>query len=263
LSSEIDNYLTVEPALHILHVEDNDDDAILVREFVSTQSKLERVSTLTEAVKRLILPTTGPEIDIILLDLGLPDSTSRRDTLNEILQLTNGRPVVVLTSEDDSEAGLQAVRDGAEDYISKNQIISPNYLNQSLSYAYTRSKRAEKEDLSKGISGFRVVENSLKPDVSAPLRNRDSRRYQALTLEYRHFLQTLLKNSVIDETDIDSFITTVSKSSVEVGDLVDIHATALNSFPMITAKSNNDAVKRSRELLLSLMSRIWATPAKE
>jgi hypothetical protein len=48
-----------------------------------------------------------------------------------------------------------------------------------------------------------------------------------------------------------------------VGDLVDIHATALNSFPMITAKSNNDAVKRSRELLLSLMSRIWATPAKE
>jgi len=79
-------------------------------------------------------------LDIILLDLDLPDSSGVDTYLRLKLQVPE-IPVVVLSGFKDEEISLIAVREGAQDYLIKGQIDG-NLLIRSLRYAIER-KRAE------------------------------------------------------------------------------------------------------------------------
>jgi two-component sensor histidine kinase len=81
-------------------------------------------------------------IDIILLDLGLPDSQGL-DTLRRVRDHAREVPIVVLTMLDNEETGLNALKDGAQDYLVKGQMNGPLIV-RSLRYAIERS-RIEKE----------------------------------------------------------------------------------------------------------------------
>jgi two-component sensor histidine kinase len=81
-------------------------------------------------------------IDIILLDLGLPDSQGL-DTLRWVREHAREVPIVVLTMLDSEETGLNALKEGAQDYLVKGQMNGPLII-RSLHYAVERS-RIEKE----------------------------------------------------------------------------------------------------------------------
>ncbi|MEO7398938.1 MAG: response regulator, partial [Ilumatobacteraceae bacterium] len=75
--------------------------------------------------------------DAVLLDLGLPDSQGLQ-TLRAVRQLDPDIPVVVLTGLEDEEAALQALRDGAQDYLVKGRFTGPvlvRVLNNSIARA--------------------------------------------------------------------------------------------------------------------------------
>ena len=55
------------------------------------------------------------DIDLVLLDLGLPDSQGL-ETLHTLQKAAADIPVVVMTGNDDQELSMAAVRDGAQDY---------------------------------------------------------------------------------------------------------------------------------------------------
>ena len=126
----------------VLLVEDNPGDARLILELLGeVQSQafdLERVDRLDDALARL----THTGVDVVLLDLGLPDSQGL-DTFVRARQRHPAEPIVVISGLDDEQVALQAVRLGAQDYLVKGRIEG-HLLARVLRHAIER-KHAEEE----------------------------------------------------------------------------------------------------------------------
>ncbi|MCU0619459.1 MAG: response regulator, partial [Gemmatimonadaceae bacterium] len=97
---------------------------------------LDAVGTLAAALERIERDPPAA----VLLDLGLPDSDGL-ETFRRVRQVAPGLAVVILTATDDDDLGLVAVREGAQDWIVKQQV-DPALLPRVVRYAIER-RRAE------------------------------------------------------------------------------------------------------------------------
>lgn len=105
-------------AFTILHVEDNPGDVALLEELVPAEEfSFEHVETLAAACEAL----EHKGYDLVLLDLGLPDTTGTSGVA-EISARFPGVALVVLTGLDSDDVALRAVREGAQDYLTKGKI---------------------------------------------------------------------------------------------------------------------------------------------
>ena len=124
--------------LRILLVEDNPDDAELLRESLSEVAsphfELTHVPRLADALERL----GGERFDAVLSDLGLPDSQGLA-TFARLQARAPDVPIVVLTGLDDETVAVRAVQDGAQDYLVKGQL-SAGLLVRSIRYALERQR---------------------------------------------------------------------------------------------------------------------------
>ncbi len=121
--------------LDVLLVEDDDDHARLVDETLAGAEgayRLRRVRDLAGARTEL----HGHRTDVILLDLFLPDGQGL-DSLSQLTTLDPLVPIVILTSLADEQLGLQAVHEGAQDYLVKGSVDGPR-LSRSLRHAIER-----------------------------------------------------------------------------------------------------------------------------
>jgi diguanylate cyclase (GGDEF)-like protein/PAS domain S-box-containing protein len=120
----------------VLLVEDNLGDARLLREMLNEDRslgiKLNHVGRLSEAEGHLSLHP----VDIILLDLGLPDAQGL-EAVRRAHAAAPHVPLVVLTGMDDEALGAQALQEGAEDYLIKGQVETRGLL-RALRYAIER-----------------------------------------------------------------------------------------------------------------------------
>ena len=82
--------------------------------------------------------------EIILVDLNLPDSTGY-ETFLRVQEQAGGVPIVVLTGLDDDKTALQAVKDGAQDYLVKS-LIQPKLIARSMNMALHRLYRRVAQD---------------------------------------------------------------------------------------------------------------------
>jgi len=142
--------------LRVLVIEDNQGDADLIREALPETGPvgfhIEAVSRLSEALTRL----KSGGIDIIVLDLGLPDSQGL-ETFHRLREATSQIPVIILTGTDNQGMAITAVREGAQDYLVKGQI-GGGQLTRTMRYAVERKKT---EDELRQMNAFlnSVVEN--------------------------------------------------------------------------------------------------------
>ena len=124
------------PATRLLLVEDNPGDARLLQEMLSEpglhRTELTHVESMSEAETCL----AKRAIDIILLDLGLPDAQGL-DGVRRARGSAPHIPLVVLTGRDDEALADQALQEGAEDYLIKGQIDSRGLL-RAVHYAIER-----------------------------------------------------------------------------------------------------------------------------
>jgi diguanylate cyclase (GGDEF)-like protein/PAS domain S-box-containing protein len=107
----------------VLLVEDNPGDARLLREMFNEQgahdTELMHVECMSDAEKHL----SEHAVDIILLDLGLPDAQGL-EAVRRARVAAPRVPLVVLTGLDDEALAAQAMQEGAQDYLVKGQIVS-------------------------------------------------------------------------------------------------------------------------------------------
>lgn len=133
--------------IHILLIEDDTDDAFIFMEMVSDEKTgtigIEHVTSLTAGIERI----REGGIDIVLSDLGLPESRGL-DTLDLLLPEVGRRlPVIVLTDLADQAIGAEALRAGAQDYLFKEEVTG-SLLVRSILYAIERKKMmVEREKL--------------------------------------------------------------------------------------------------------------------
>lgn len=126
--------------IKVLLVEDNPVDVQLTQDILAEwhidQFNVIPVTTLAEGLAQL----SRERFDIVLLDLSLPDAHGL-GTMTQIQTANPDIPIVVLSGYDDQALALQAVQQGAQDYLVKGQGHS-ELLARALRYAIER-KRAE------------------------------------------------------------------------------------------------------------------------
>ncbi|NOX87669.1 MAG: PAS domain S-box protein, partial [Calditrichaeota bacterium] len=124
-----------EKTIQILLIEDDPDDAKLLGDALSEAHLhfvLIHVPTLTEGLSRL----SSHPIDVILLDLNLPDSQGL-DTMKKLLKHSSCIPVIVISILEDQETAVEAVKMGAQDYLVKS-VINGSIMERVVIYAIER-----------------------------------------------------------------------------------------------------------------------------
>jgi signal transduction histidine kinase len=128
----------------LLIIEDNPGDARLLREMLredgADKAELILAGTMGEAEKCL----ADHVIDIILLDLGLPDAQGLA-AIRRTRAAAPGIPLVVLTGMDDEELAALSLQEGAQDYLIKGQIETRGLL-RALRYASERKRLERMKD---------------------------------------------------------------------------------------------------------------------
>jgi diguanylate cyclase (GGDEF)-like protein len=128
--------------LRVLIVEDNVEYAELLEgllaETWSARLVVEHVSRVSEARRVL---NTG-DFDCILLDLSLPDAQGL-GSVGHVRQVAPELPIVVLTGFDDEATAVNAMKEGAQDYLVKARADG-HTITRSIRYAVER-KRSELE----------------------------------------------------------------------------------------------------------------------
>jgi two-component system cell cycle sensor histidine kinase/response regulator CckA len=124
----------------LLLVEDNPGDARLVRENLASSRgavcAITHVTSLQQALEHL----AKGEVDVVLADLGLPDSRGI-ETAARLVRAAPDVPVVVLTGLNDESLGNQAIQRGAQDYLVKGHVDGPT-LWRAVRHARERAQSA-------------------------------------------------------------------------------------------------------------------------
>ncbi|MFG0261314.1 MAG: PP2C family protein-serine/threonine phosphatase [Novipirellula sp. JB048] len=155
------------PPRCILMVEDNHDDAAAVRRWLRRSEaayELQVCETVGDAIRAL----GSRHYDLVLLDLNLPDSRGL-DGLTRIRAVAEAMPIVVFSGFADRATAIDAVRSGAEDFVLKDEVSSPEHLTRPLDLAIERCRRQTAE---KSLLGFRNqltlahrIQQMLLPDL--------------------------------------------------------------------------------------------------
>lgn len=127
--------------IKIFIIEDNPGDLVLIREMLR-ESGLEFSLESSETLKEGLEIFKKLDYDILLLDLGLPDSEGMETFLKAQKELSD-KAIIILTGFSDEEQGTMAVGKGAQDYLIKGQIDS-TLLSKSIRYSLERKKTEKK-----------------------------------------------------------------------------------------------------------------------
>jgi two-component system, cell cycle sensor histidine kinase and response regulator CckA len=130
--------VTARRPIRVLLVEANPGDARIIvdmlHEVDANLFHLQNVDRLDTALQRLGRAT----VDVVLLDLDLPDSAGL-DTFRRAHREAVEEPIIVISGFDDEDTALQAVRDGAQDYLVKGRINGAA-LARIIRYAIERQR---------------------------------------------------------------------------------------------------------------------------
>lgn len=164
--------ITDRPHIKVLIIEDNDEHAELICRILSKAENIyfdtERAGLLSSGVDLL----GKKNFDVILSDLGLPDSKGI-ETFETFHSLYPAIPVIVVTSLDDENTALSAVQGGAQDYLVKGQIYARQLI-RSIQYAIERRKLIT--ELEKSLKEIKTLQELLP--ICAWCRNiRDDKGY--------------------------------------------------------------------------------------
>jgi len=183
--------------IHILLVEDSPTDAELVRQVIIRSKQHNLKISCVERLSEAIEICQNQNFDVVLLDLSLPDSDYSSTVANFQAKVENV-PVVVLTSTDSETLGTEAVIQGAQDYLVKDQITFQILL-RTVRYAIERGKilqQLKKSEQSLIRAEAEAVESLIKEKELNRLRTNFIR---IVSHEFRLPLTTVLLASDVIE----------------------------------------------------------------
>jgi len=170
------------PPIKVLLIDDEPAQAWLVQEHLHTVSgkagkviDLLHAESLADGVKCM----ANEEVNVLLLDLSLPDSIGLA-TLVKAHSLFPTVPIIVLTSLEDEELGIQLVQAGAQDYLVKGQADAL-ILYRTIRYAIERKQgETEREtlirELQEALAQVKTL-SGLLPICSGCKKIRDDHGY--------------------------------------------------------------------------------------
>ncbi len=260
-----------EKPLQVLVVEDNAGDVRLLREMFGSESagnfELTHLMRMSDAEDHL----AKGGVDIILLDMGLPDGHGL-ETVRRARAAAPNVPLIVLTGLDDEALAAEAMKHGAQDYMIKGQIES-RALPRALRHAIERHRMQTEAEL------IRTHQMEFKDEflshVSHELRSPLTavRQFVGILLdglagelnsEQREYLEIILKNA----KQLHSMINDLFEvSGMQAGKLrIDLESTSVSDAIAYTVNTLQGAA-RTKGILLSAdigskLPSVYADPAR-
>ena len=128
--------------LRLLIVEDDVVDRKLLERLLAKSSLQVAEVVYADRLSKALESLKESSFDVVLLDLGLPDSRGTESVVN-IQRRAPHVPIIVLSGLDDEATATSAVQKGVQDYLIKGQVDS-TLLMRSIRYALER-KKAERQ----------------------------------------------------------------------------------------------------------------------
>ena len=133
--------MTLVDQIKVLLVESSEADALQIGELLAESKNYECEIFHTGSLKDAEEIMRNHDVDITLVNLFLPDSYGIH-TFNNLFHSFPDMPFIILTDLDDTIIGMNAVKQGAQDYLIKSEL-SVSALNRSISYAIERKHYEE------------------------------------------------------------------------------------------------------------------------
>lgn len=170
-----------KPYIRVLIIEDDEGDAELISRFLSKAKNIHFVIECVGLISSGIDFLEKKHFDVILSDLGLPDSKGV-ETFVKLHSRYPDIPTIVLTGLDDENTALRAVQSGAQDYLAKGQI-NTTHLIRSIRYAIERQKLTTQ--LEKSLKEIKTLQGLL-PMCAWCRKIRDDKGYWKSLEAYIH-----------------------------------------------------------------------------
>jgi CheY-like chemotaxis protein len=237
----------------LLLIEDNPGDAELVSEMLleagQQQYRIIRATRMSEALVQL----DSNKVDVILLDLRLPDSTGL-ESVKEIKQIAEEIPIVILTGLEDETLALECINAGAQDYLSKSEL-RPMSLRRTIGYAITRLREAQIRELQSVLDKYKSMSTegsstSVTSSLlgSASVKERLNQDFEMMVEAYSELVTEYVDLIILKREKPRAKMERVVTQLGDVGsgprDLIDVHLEALDR----ASRGRSD--ERSRNLVI-------------
>jgi signal transduction histidine kinase len=235
--------------IQLLLIEDDPDHAALIRSHLGRRhAGLVQISWAQRLAAGLEILASRP-IDVILLDLGLPDS-SLDTTLESVLPAAKSIPVVVLSSLEDEDFALAAVHRGAQDYLCKNQLTG-ELLFRALRYSIERKSVEEslREALRAKDEFLTVLSHELRTPIGIIHGFAELLFHGDLAApECKEIAEKILRTSKLQVSLIDDLL---DMSRIITGNLV-LRCSSVDLVPLVKAATDSVHVAaESKKITLS------------
>jgi len=167
--------------IKVLLIEDNPGDARLIQEMLTEAGEAWFQVEYADRLSRGLEHLKNGGVDVVLLDLSLPDSQGL-DTFEKVQAQAPAVPVVVLTGFDDETLAVEAMRHGAQDYLVKGDVDS-KVLYRAVRYSVERKRAMEDaKRYSKRVEALYAVAQAVSHSLNmdGALNNALDRVYEAM-----------------------------------------------------------------------------------
>jgi len=256
--------------IKVLLVEDNPDDVELIRILSADMAAGSLDITSADCLSAGIKLLSELKFDIVLIDLFLPDSAGI-DTLSGFHAITAELPVIVMTGHNDEKLAIEAVQQGAQDYLIKGQVDA-NLLWRSVNYAIERKKMLaqleqmrQRERQDKEINALKRISSSSQTEITAQFLGVTSLKkcapdvYNDISLRYSELLDRSIEKRIYKvENNISEGLRALSEELgfLKTGprDVIEIHTGVLGKKCRGAVHLKAQAyIEEGRIMLLELM----------
>ena len=207
-----------DPRIHILLIEDDPMDAQLIRDLLTDAMKNRRNPThfqltharrLEEGIEQIHQKT----FDIILLDLSLPGSFGL-GTFERIADVATNTPIVLLTGLDDELVALDAMQQGAQDYLIKRDVTSSALLSRAIRYAIERHRLVAElsqkaNELEARNAALDAFSHTLAHQIRGPLSQ---------VIGYAEYAESTYREDM--EEDVHHIFTRILQSGLKMNNMI-------------------------------------------
>ncbi|HEY8240563.1 MAG TPA: response regulator [Kiritimatiellia bacterium] len=234
-------------SIRLLLIEDDQGDADYLRWTLRDLSGQTIEVEWTQRLAGGLLALTRNGVDVVLLDLNLPDSEGLK-TLDQIRGAAPHAPIVVLTGLNDEEMAVGALRHGAQDYLVKGKI-DDNTLARAIRYAIGR-KQVE-EELLRSQEQFRRVQKMEAVGRMAGGIAHDFNNMLTSVLGFARFVSTQLGEDHPAHPDVVQIIQAAHRAAALTRQLL---ALGHNQIIRVKTFELNSVLRESHRLLRRTLS---------